>query len=110
MKRLILDISILIPPNAIPEKIPTEQLPIAYNEELVGAALKPYRNQVVIATKFGVQHSPGSLLTDSRPETICKSIEGSLKRIGTNHIDSTISTVLIQMLNQKRLQRLWDNS
>lgn len=59
----------------------------AYNEELVGAALKPYRNQVVIATKFGVQHSPNGLLTDSRPETIRKSLEGSLKRLDTDHID-----------------------
>lgn len=59
----------------------------AYNEELVGTALKPYRDKVVIATKFGVQHSPNGLLTDSRPETIRKSLEGSLKRLGTDHID-----------------------
>ena len=59
----------------------------AYNEELVGTALKPYRDKVVIATKFGVQHSPNGLLTDSHPETIRKSLEGSLKRLGTDHID-----------------------
>ena len=59
----------------------------AYNEELVGSALKPYRDKVVIATKFGVHHSPNGLVTDSRPETIRKSVEGSLKRLGTDHID-----------------------
>ena len=60
---------------------------ISYNEELVGAALKPYLEQVVIATKFGVRHAPNGLLTDSRPETIRKSVEGSLKRLGTDYID-----------------------
>ena len=59
----------------------------AYNEELVGAALAPYRDKVVIATKFGVQHSPNGLLMDSRPETIRKSVEGSLKRLETDYID-----------------------
>ena len=59
----------------------------AYNEELVGAALAPYRNKVVIATKFGVRHSPGGLLMDSNPETIRRSVEGSLRRLGTDHID-----------------------
>ena len=60
---------------------------IAYNEELVGEALKPYRDKVVIATKCGVQHAPNGLITDSRPETIRKSVEGSLKRLGTEYID-----------------------
>lgn len=59
----------------------------AYNEELVGAALKPYRHEVVIATKCGVQHSPDGLVMDSRPETIRKSVEGSLKRLDTDYID-----------------------
>ena len=60
---------------------------ISYNEELVGEALKDVRNDVVIATKFGVQHSPTGLLMDSRPETIRKSVEGSLKRLGVETID-----------------------
>ena len=60
---------------------------IAYNEELVGKALAPYRDKTVIASKFGVQHSSKGLLTDSSPETIRKSVEGSLKRLGTDHID-----------------------
>lgn len=59
----------------------------AYNEELVGTALKPYRHDVVLATKCGVQHSPNGLVMDSRPETIRKSVEGSLKRLDTDYID-----------------------
>ena len=59
----------------------------AYNEELVGNALKPYRHDVVIATKFGVQHSSTGLQMDSRPETIRRSVEGSLKRLDTDYID-----------------------
>ncbi|MBE7724466.1 MAG: aldo/keto reductase [Enterocloster citroniae] len=59
----------------------------AYNEELVGRALKPYRHDIVIATKCGVQHSPNGLVMDSRPETIRKSVEGSLKRLDTDYID-----------------------
>ncbi len=59
-----------------------------YNEALVGKALKPYRSRVVIATKFGVQHNADrSLALDSRPETIKKSVEGSLKHLGIDTID-----------------------
>jgi len=63
------------------------------NEELVGAALKPYRNKIVLATKFGIhfdQTSPAvnkPLVTDSRPKVIRASVEASLKRLGTDHID-----------------------
>ena len=61
---------------------------LVYNEELVGKALQPFRRKVVIATKFGVHHnSDTSLTTDSRPETIKKSVEGSLKRLNTDYID-----------------------
>ena len=60
---------------------------VSYNEEVVGEALKPVREKVVIATKFGVQHLGTSLKMDSRPETIRSSIEGSLKRLGTDYID-----------------------
>ncbi|MBQ4396014.1 MAG: aldo/keto reductase [Clostridia bacterium] len=59
----------------------------SFNEELVGEALKDVRNKVVIATKFGVQHSPTGLLMDSRPETIRKAVEGSLSRLGIETID-----------------------
>lgn len=63
------------------------------NEKIVGEALKPYRDKVVIATKFGItfDHDSGiiplPLVTDSRPEVIRKSVEGSLKRLQTDHID-----------------------
>lgn len=61
---------------------------ISYNEELVGEALKPVRSQVVIATKYGVHHAEDKgLILDSRPEVIRKSVEGSLKRLGTDYID-----------------------
>ena len=59
----------------------------AYNEDLVGSALKPYRNHVVIASKFGVTHTPEGLAMDSRPEVIRSSVEGSLRRLQTDHID-----------------------
>jgi aryl-alcohol dehydrogenase-like predicted oxidoreductase len=57
------------------------------NEELVGKALKPIRNEVKIATKFGIQLHDFKQTLDSRPETIRKSVEGSLKRLQTDHID-----------------------
>jgi len=59
------------------------------NEELVGRALKGRRAQVVLATKFGfVSHSGGGpRVIDSSPENIRVAVEGSLKRLGTDHID-----------------------
>lgn len=60
---------------------------IAYNEEVVGQALRPIRDKVVLATKCGVQHGTDGLLLDSRPETIRKSVDGSLKRLQTDYID-----------------------
>lgn len=61
---------------------------ISYNEELIGRALKDVRHQVVIATKMGVGHNVDrSLRLDSSPETIRRSLEGSLKRLGTDYID-----------------------
>ena len=55
--------------------------------ELVGQALKHYRDKIVLATKCGVQHKGDHLEMDSRPETIRKSVEGSLKKLQTDHID-----------------------
>lgn len=60
---------------------------IAYNEDLVGTALKPYRNKIILATKFGVRHMGNSLDLDSKPSTIRKSVEESLKKLNTDHID-----------------------
>lgn len=60
---------------------------ISYNEEIVGEALKDVRDKVVIATKFGVMHKGDHLEFDSSPETIRRSIEGSLKKLQTDYID-----------------------
>src|SRR3979490_3405833 len=59
------------------------------NEELVGRAIKDRREHVVVATKFGlVQHSAGGPgVIDSSPANARASVEGSLKRLGTDHID-----------------------
>ena len=58
------------------------------NEELVGEALAPFHGRVVIATKFGLKIDPsGQQVTDSRPEYIKESIEGSLKRLRVEAID-----------------------
>ena len=63
------------------------------NEELVGEALKPYRDKIVLATKFGIHFDMSSpepnkpLAPDARPEVIRKSVEQSLLRLQTDHID-----------------------
>ncbi len=57
------------------------------NEDVVGEALAPVRDQVVIATKFGFDcEQPGQVL-NSRPEHIRAAVEGSLKRLKTDVID-----------------------
>src|SRR3954468_14968997 len=59
------------------------------NEELVGRAIKGRRDQVVLATKFGlVSHTgAGPGRPDSSPANIATAVEGSLRRLGTDHID-----------------------
>src|SRR3954463_16132073 len=58
------------------------------NEELVGEALAPFRNQVAIATKFGFKIENGKQAgLDSRPEHIKEVAEASLKRLQTDVID-----------------------
>ena len=63
------------------------------NEELLGEALGPYRNRIVLGTKFGIRFDYTSketnlpVIPDARPEVIRKSVEGSLRRLGTDHID-----------------------
>lgn len=63
------------------------------NEELLGNALKPYRDKVVIATKFGLTFDdpegvrPHPIIPDASPATIRKSVEGSLRRLQTDHIE-----------------------
>ena len=63
------------------------------NEELLGKALRPFRDRIVIATKFGLAFDaphaagPHTLIPDSRPATIRRSVEGSLRRLCTDRID-----------------------
>ncbi|WP_038093959.1 aldo/keto reductase [Acidihalobacter prosperus] len=58
------------------------------NEELLGRALAGRRDKVVIATKFGFRIEQGKMTgTDSRPEHIREAVEGSLRRLRTDHID-----------------------
>ncbi|UQA54879.1 aldo/keto reductase [Polyangium aurulentum] len=57
------------------------------NEELVGKALAPFREQVVIATKFGFDAGVGVSALNSRPEHIKEVADASLKRLRTDHID-----------------------
>ena len=63
------------------------------NEELLGKALRPYRDHIVIATKFGLTFDtpeaagPHSLIPDARPGTIRHSVEESLRRLRTDRID-----------------------
>lgn len=63
------------------------------NEELVGKALADVKGRAMITTKFGLRFDfdsgkvPIPLVPDSRPETIRRSVEGSLRRLGMDHID-----------------------
>jgi aryl-alcohol dehydrogenase-like predicted oxidoreductase len=57
------------------------------NEELIGEALAPFGHEVVIATKFGIKIEDGKQVMDSHPDTIRKSVEGSLKRLKRDAID-----------------------
>lgn len=66
----------------------SEAYAVYANEELVGEALEPVRSQVKLATKFGWNIQNGKVLgLDSRPETIRRAVEGSLRRLRTDHID-----------------------
>ena len=63
------------------------------NEELLGEALRPFRDRVVIATKFGISFDrpeasgTHAVIPDSRPAAIRRSLEGSLRRLHTDRID-----------------------
>jgi len=57
------------------------------NEELVGHAIKGRRDEVVLATKFGLVSHTGRPGPDSTPASIRIAVEGSLRRLGTDHID-----------------------
>lgn len=63
------------------------------NEELLGQTLRPFRDRIVIATKFGLTFDhpeaagPHALIPDSRPESIRRAVEESLRRLHTDRID-----------------------
>ena len=58
------------------------------NEVLVGKALKDRRDKAFIATKFGINRQPdGSAITDGSPANVRRAVEGSLSRLGVDHID-----------------------
>ena len=64
-----------------------------HNEKLLGEVLRPYRNKIVLASKCGIRFDETAttvnkpLIPDGRPETIKASIEGSLMRLNTDHLD-----------------------
>lgn len=60
---------------------------ISYNEEIVGEAIKDFRREIILCTKFGVTHKGDHLELDSSPEKIRASLEGSLKRLQTEYVD-----------------------
>src|SRR5882724_11872627 len=77
------------------------------NEELVGEALAPFREQVVIATKFGWKLDPNTgkqVGLDSRPKHIKEVAEASLKRLRTDIIDLFYNTVLTRRCQSKMLR------
>ncbi len=57
------------------------------NEELVGPVLKPLRNRILLASKCGMQGVDGKRVIDGRPETLRRTLEDSLRRLQTDHID-----------------------
>lgn len=91
----------------------------AWNEDVVGEALAPVRHEVSIATKFGVHHGVGTLLLDSRPQTICAALEGSLRRLRTDYVDlyyqhridpkvepETVASVMADLIQEGKI-RAW---
>ncbi|RDU65238.1 aldo/keto reductase [Helicobacter sp. MIT 14-3879] len=57
------------------------------NEILLGEALKPYRKQVILGTKFGLYYPFGKQMQDSKPKSILRAIDASLKRLQSDYID-----------------------
>src|SRR5205085_9333602 len=62
------------------------------NEELVGRAIAGRRDEWIVATKFGIrweptEENPTNRVIDGSPENVRRSIEGSLQRLGTDHVD-----------------------
>lgn len=57
------------------------------NEEIIGPFIRAHRDQLTIATKFGIVHRDGKTGIDNRPDYIRASVEGSLKRLGVDVLD-----------------------
>jgi len=88
------------------------------NEEVVGEALKPYRDKVVIATKFGFKYEVDQVTgLDSSETNIRRAIEGSLKRLQTDYIDlfyqhrvdpntpiETVAKVMQQLMDEGKIR------
>jgi aryl-alcohol dehydrogenase-like predicted oxidoreductase len=60
---------------------------VGENEKFVGATLRGRRDEVFIATKYGINWRDGKLTIDNKPESLVASCEGSLQRLGTDRID-----------------------
>ena len=58
-----------------------------HNEDLIGEALRPYRDKVALSTKFGIAFGKNSFIYDVSPAKIRSSLETSLKRLKTDHVD-----------------------
>lgn len=58
-----------------------------HNEDLVGHGLRAYRDKVVLATKFGIRFGADGFVYTDQPEQIRRSLETSLTRLGTDHLD-----------------------
>jgi aryl-alcohol dehydrogenase-like predicted oxidoreductase len=80
------------------------------NEDLLGEALGPIRDQVIIATKFGFKDGRPSSGLDSRPERIRKVADESLARLKTDHIDLLYQHRVDPMCPSRRWRRLSRNS
>ena len=80
------------------------------NEDLLGEALDPIHNQVIIATKFGFKDSLPPSGMDSRPERIRKVADESLARLKTDHIDLLYQHQWIRMCQSRTSRRLSRNS
>lgn len=61
---------------------------VSNNEKIVGQAIKPFKDKVIVALKFGISHGGDfNLILDSSPKKIYESVEGSLKRLQVKCID-----------------------
>ena len=81
---------------------------VGHNEELVGKALKKYRDRVIIATKFANQVLPdGKRAINGRPEYVRSACDASLKRLGVDHIDRLTTSsggALVQFVEHQSIQ------